>query len=164
MVSSCPKDHWTLKTGYFEDPTPARQVQTLSLEGPRSLGWEETKLMLQKSGYSNQLRLVVLYYYSQAAGFLPSTVCGGFKYFLSLFVPPYLEEWSNLTNIFQLDWNHQLATQMTTVEEDVFEKRKLNRCDMFTALGVVFGSIFVRDPSLQQQHRKLPPGQGLFFA
>ena len=29
-----PKDHWTLKTGYFEDPTPALQVQTLPLEGP----------------------------------------------------------------------------------------------------------------------------------
>ena len=35
--SSVPKDHWTLKTGYFEDPTPAIQVQTLPLEGPRSL-------------------------------------------------------------------------------------------------------------------------------
>ena len=34
-----PKDHWTLKTGYFEDPTPAMQVQTLPLEGPRSLGY-----------------------------------------------------------------------------------------------------------------------------
>ena len=33
-----PKDHWTLKTSYFEDPTPAIQVQTLPLEGPRSLG------------------------------------------------------------------------------------------------------------------------------
>ena len=33
-----PKDHWTLKTGCFEDPTPAIQVQTLPLEGPRSLG------------------------------------------------------------------------------------------------------------------------------
>ncbi len=33
-----PKDHWTLKTGYFEEPTPAIQVQTLPLEGPRSLG------------------------------------------------------------------------------------------------------------------------------
>ena len=33
-----PKDHWTLKTGYFEDPTPAIQVQILPLEGPRSLG------------------------------------------------------------------------------------------------------------------------------
>ena len=31
------KDHWTLKTGYFEDPTLAIQVQTLPLEGPRSL-------------------------------------------------------------------------------------------------------------------------------
>ena len=38
-----PKDHWTLKTGYFEDPTPAIQVQTLPLEGPRSLG-QYTKL------------------------------------------------------------------------------------------------------------------------
>ena len=35
---SFPKDHWTLKTGYFEDPTSAIQVQTLPLEGPRSLG------------------------------------------------------------------------------------------------------------------------------
>ena len=34
-----PKDHWTLKTGYFEDPNPAIQVQTLPLEGPRSLGF-----------------------------------------------------------------------------------------------------------------------------
>ena len=33
-----PKDHWTLKTGYFEDHTPAIQVQTLPLEGSRSLG------------------------------------------------------------------------------------------------------------------------------
>ena len=33
-----PKDHWTLKTGYFEDPTLQIQVQTLPLEGPRSLG------------------------------------------------------------------------------------------------------------------------------
>ena len=29
-----------LKTGYFEDPTPAMQVQTLPLEGSRSLGQE----------------------------------------------------------------------------------------------------------------------------
>ena len=34
-----PKDHWPLKTGYFEDPTPTIQVQTLPLEGPRSLGF-----------------------------------------------------------------------------------------------------------------------------
>ena len=33
-----PKDHWTLKSAYFEDPTPVIQVQTLPLEGPRSLG------------------------------------------------------------------------------------------------------------------------------
>ena len=38
MLVYHPKDHWTLKTGYFEDPTPAIQVQTLPLEGPRSLG------------------------------------------------------------------------------------------------------------------------------
>ena len=36
-----PKDHWTLKTGFFEDPTPAVQVQTLPLEGPRSLGTQD---------------------------------------------------------------------------------------------------------------------------
>ena len=33
-----PKDLWTLKTGYFEDLTPAIQVQTLPSKGPRSLG------------------------------------------------------------------------------------------------------------------------------
>ena len=33
-----PKDHWTLKSAYFEDPTPAFQFHTLPLEGPRSLG------------------------------------------------------------------------------------------------------------------------------
>ena len=41
FFSSPPKDHWTLKTGYFEDPTPAIQVQTLPLEGPRSLRPDE---------------------------------------------------------------------------------------------------------------------------
>ncbi len=39
-----PKDHWTLKTSYFEDPTPAIQVQTLPLEGPRSLGLVVSKI------------------------------------------------------------------------------------------------------------------------
>ena len=34
-----PKDHWTLKTGNFEDLIPGIQVQTLPLEGPRSLGY-----------------------------------------------------------------------------------------------------------------------------
>ena len=38
-LTAYPKDHWTLKTGYFEDPTPAIQVQNLPLEGPRSLGY-----------------------------------------------------------------------------------------------------------------------------
>ena len=38
LIYKYPKDHWTLKTGYFEDPTPATQVQNLPLEGPRSLG------------------------------------------------------------------------------------------------------------------------------
>ena len=37
-TSSNAKDHWTLRTDYFEDPNPAKQVQTLPLEGPRSLG------------------------------------------------------------------------------------------------------------------------------
>ena len=31
---------------------------------------------------------------------------GGFKY---SFVHPYLGKWSNLTNIFQMGWNHQLV-------------------------------------------------------
>ena len=33
-----PKDHWNFKTGFFEDPIPAIQVQTLPLAGPRSFG------------------------------------------------------------------------------------------------------------------------------
>ena len=32
---------------------------------------------------------------------------GGFKYF---YFHPYLGKWSNLTNIFQVGWNHQLVT------------------------------------------------------
>ena len=32
---------------------------------------------------------------------------GGFKDYV--FFHPYLEKWSNLTNIFQMGWNHQLA-------------------------------------------------------
>ena len=32
---------------------------------------------------------------------------GGFKYF---FVHPYLTKWSNLTNIFQMGWNHYLGS------------------------------------------------------
>ena len=33
-------------------------------------------------------------------------VVGGFKYFF--YVHPYLGKWSNMTNIFQMGWNHQL--------------------------------------------------------
>ncbi len=35
---------------------------------------------------------------------------GGFKYFL--FSPRSLGRWSNLTNIFQMGWNHQLVGDM----------------------------------------------------
>ena len=35
---------------------------------------------------------------------------GGFKYFYFL---PYLERWSNLTNIFEMGWNHQLENDVT---------------------------------------------------
>ena len=31
---------------------------------------------------------------------------GGFKY---VYFHPYLGKWSNLINIFQMGWNHQLA-------------------------------------------------------
>ena len=33
---------------------------------------------------------------------------GGFKYCIFCFHPETLGKWSNLTNIFQLGWNHQL--------------------------------------------------------
>ena len=34
---------------------------------------------------------------------------GGFNEFFFLNFHPYLGRWSNLTNIFQLGWNHQLV-------------------------------------------------------
>ena len=37
---------------------------------------------------------------------------GGFKYF---YFHPYLGKWSNLTNIFQMGWNHQLDYLMTAL-------------------------------------------------
>ena len=52
-----PKDHWTLKTGYFEDPTPAIQVQTLPLEGPRSLGYGK-KLLVVYHPYRGMCRIL----------------------------------------------------------------------------------------------------------
>ena len=39
---------------------------------------------------------------------------GGFKYFF--YVHPYLGEWSNLTNIFQMGWNHRLVSFFQTVD------------------------------------------------
>ena len=48
-----PKDHWTLKTGYFEDPNPAIQVQTLPLEGPRSLGFTKKQITLPETNSSH---------------------------------------------------------------------------------------------------------------
>ena len=53
-----PKDHWTLKTGYFEDPTPAIQVQTLPLEGPRALGYHENEEKFQFQKHSFWLQKV----------------------------------------------------------------------------------------------------------
>ena len=46
---------------------------------------------------------------------------GGFKYFL--FSGPYLGKWSNLTNIYQMGWNHQLDFQVRTVS---FREGNLN--------------------------------------
>ncbi len=37
---------------------------------------------------------------------LTSLLGGGFKHF---YFHPYLRKWSNLTNIFQMGWNHQLV-------------------------------------------------------
>ena len=49
-----PKDHWTLKTGSFDDPTPATQVQPLPLEGPKSLGFTK-KNIPDSSGFDPNL-------------------------------------------------------------------------------------------------------------
>ncbi len=51
---------------------------------------------------------------------------GGFKHFL--FLPQSLGKWSNLTNIFQMGWNHQLEQQS-------------HQCDMiFSSLQGNFGA------------------------
>ena len=39
-------------------------------------------------------------------GWIWTDLAGGFKYFL---FSPYLGKWSNLTDIFQRGWNHQLV-------------------------------------------------------
>ena len=36
-----------------------------------------------------------------------SILAGGFKYVLIIYFHPYLGKISNLTNIFQMGWNHQ---------------------------------------------------------
>ena len=69
LVGQCmvwhPKDHWTLKTGHFEDPNPAIQVQTLPLKGPRSVGqlifcWPPKKAhTIQRSKQRRYIRLEV---------------------------------------------------------------------------------------------------------
>ena len=41
--------------------------------------------------------------------FLETNLGGGFKYF---YFHPYLGKWSNLTNIFQMGWDHQLANTL----------------------------------------------------
>ena len=45
-------------------------------------------------------------------GFLPSTVAKIIWLVVSnIFFHPYLGKWSNLTNIFQMGWNHQLVME-----------------------------------------------------
>ena len=56
----------------------------------------------------------------------PWDLGGGFKYFY--FTPNYLVKWSNLTNIFQMGWNHQLEMislqRLAIVYWDVFFSKK----------------------------------------
>ena len=42
---------------------------------------------------------------------------GGFNFF---YVQPYLGKWSNLTNIFQIGWNHQLEMYSVDFRLEVF--------------------------------------------
>ena len=48
---------------------------------------------------------------------------GGFKYF---YVHPCLGKWSNLTNIFQMGWNHQLGN--VCLPKWAFQKNLGERC------------------------------------
>ena len=64
MKINHPKDHWTIKTAYFEDPNPAIQVQTLLLEGPRSLGHENIQaysgIYMAKPCHSMDITIVLV--------------------------------------------------------------------------------------------------------
>ncbi len=61
---------------------------------------------------------------------------GGLKYF---YFHPYLGKWSNLTNIFQMGWNHQL---------DTFLAPAFLGCQLGSfSFGCNFQSSFVRFPS-----------------
>ena len=47
---------------------------------------------------------------------------GGFKYIYIFYL--YLGKWSNLTNIFQLGWNHHLVKVVDIIHPDLFELSK----------------------------------------
>ena len=52
---------------------------------------------------------------------------GGFKYF---YFHPYLGKWSNLTNIFQMGWNHQLD-YVRNLKFDSWKEASLNQSAVF---------------------------------
>ena len=89
-----PKDHWTLKTGYFEDPTPAIQVQTLPLEGPMILGASEKKTTKKRNG-SLSLSIVTVGFWAHFSGQTPQKVAKERK-------SPYFSGKSRLVKYYNL--------------------------------------------------------------
>ena len=85
-----------IKTGYFEDPTPAMQVQTLPPKGPEIL-------RVGKYTYPIECLTIVTNPTPQKKSYTKVVVSNIF------YVHPYLGKISNLTSIFfQMGWfNHQ---------------------------------------------------------
>ena len=77
--------------------------------------------------------------------YLNNILDGGFKYF---FFHPYLGKWSNLANIFQMGWNHQLVFQIEW--EQYVEKNPLRNDSQ--AQGIRFSeSEFLRNLRTRSQ-------------
>ena len=109
---SCPKDHWTLKTGYLEDPTPAIQAQTLPLQGLRSLGW-----FLLKWTKSSQYQIYNFLQISKSLNPIPNPE------------PSERTAW-----YFHIAWRHRLASDDFYVILDAKQTNQFKNVGFFVKL------------------------------
>ncbi len=98
-----------LKQGWEKKPFVANVVKDLEGELPFPVTFQPTHRKAEVDQKSPEL---VTFFNLKVGvrGFLG----GGFKYFL--FSPRTFGKWSNLTNIFQMGWNHQLVFFWTFCE------------------------------------------------